>query len=549
MNYNRCYGCMRELPAPGAVCPRCGYDNTKGPQEQPSHVLPCGTVLNGKHVVGRCLSQDEFGITYIGYDLIRENPVCIEEYYPNGAASRSANQSRMVCWFTDEYAQKLKNSRESFARQARRASKLEALRHVVRVWDVFFENETAYIVREYIEGESLQQHMVRTQNTFGEQECMMLLTPVMEDLQKAYDQNVLHLNIKPDNILLRANGKAVLLGTGRWVNPIHRNFGLPVVLSRFNPLEQLHLNGSLGPWTDVYALCATISYLVSGKLPPSPMDRLQGEEVDLSAFSPATAEVLKKGLALKIEDRIQTMGELLAALRGVEQDEREQTYRAARKYLARGDAPELISALMMFTSLGSYRDAGKLAAECRERLEAMKSKSIGQQEGKNEKNAAKAAKEKEEMRPEERLFAALLFTLLIGGNIAGFTAPRNGKIILLAVNLSLVLLIVPMAKLFIRIAGRKSQPPDILYYSAAEDCGASITAEGLTPKHGTYVFLSQTDPTADIQKRQRGETLFSVQAGQMHSDGYVFYQTARSWKTERVPPEYLKRLGSQRETH
>ena len=272
------------------------------------------------------------------------------------------------------------------------------------------------------------------------------------------------------------------------------------------------------------------------------MDRDEGEKFDLSAFSPAAAQVLEKRLALRAEDRIQTMGELLTDLRGLKQDEREQTYQAAKKYLAHGDAPELISALTMLTSLGSYRDAGKLAADCKERLEAMKNKNNGQPEGKNEKKAAGTVAEKKKMRIEERLFLTLMFTLAIGGNIAGFTAPRNGKIILLVVNFSIVLLIIPMAKLFIRIAGRKSQPLDILYYSASEDCAASITAQGLTPKHGTYVFLSQTNPMADTQKRQTGETFFAVQAGKMDSDGYVFYQTAKSWKTEMVPPEYVGRI-------
>jgi serine/threonine protein kinase len=110
MEFKRCYGCMRELDAPGTVCPHCGYDNTNDPKKQPSHVLSCGTILNGQYMVGRSLGQGGFGITYIGYDLNLEIPVCIKEYYPEGYASRSATQSHMVYWGTSENAQEKKEN-------------------------------------------------------------------------------------------------------------------------------------------------------------------------------------------------------------------------------------------------------------------------------------------------------------------------------------------------------------------------------------------------------------------------------------------------------
>ena len=321
MDFNRCYGCMRELNAPGGVCPRCGYDNTNGPASQPSHVLPCGTVLNGQYVVGRSLGQGGFGITYIGYDLNLEFPVCIKEYYPEGSAMRSATQSSMVYWGTSENAQELKDRRKSFVREAQRAVKLRDLSHVVTVWGVFYENETAYIVMDYIEGETLKNRLIRTQKPLGEKDCIALLTPVMEDLEKAHKRGIIHRDIKPDNIMLDAQGEPILLdmGAAKDLGKAAQNGALSstlVVSQGFSPREQYRSRGNIGPWTDVYSMCATMYYCVSGKLPPTPMDRDDGEALDLSRFSPAVARVLEKGLALKVEGRIQTMGELLAALTG-----------------------------------------------------------------------------------------------------------------------------------------------------------------------------------------------------------------------------------------
>ncbi len=320
MEFKRCYGCMRELDVPGAVCPKCGFDNTNDPSRQPNHALTCGTVLGGRYVLGRVLGQGGFGISYIGWNLTMEIPVCLKEYFPDGAAMRSATQSRLVFWGASENAQNLKQSRESFVKEARKAVKLRDLNHVVKVWDVFYENETAYIVMDYIEGETLKDKLVRTQKTLGEKECVELLTPVMQDLEKAHARGIIHRDIKPENIMLDAEGEPILLdmGAAKDLAKSARNgstlSSALVVSQGFSPREQYREHGNIGPWTDVYAMCATICYCVTGKVPPTPMDREDGVAVDMGAFSPAIAQVLEKGLALRIEDRIQSMGELLNAL-------------------------------------------------------------------------------------------------------------------------------------------------------------------------------------------------------------------------------------------
>lgn len=321
MEFNRCFGCMRELDAPGAVCPHCGYDNANDPSRQPSHVLSCGTVLDGQYVVGRSLGQGGFGITYLGYDLKLEMPVCIKEYYPEGAAMRSATQSSMVYWGSSENAQSLRDSRKSFVKEAQKAVKLRNLSHVVSVWSVFYENETAYIVMDYIEGETLKDKLLRTQKPLGEKECVELLTPVMQDLEKAHERGIIHRDVKPENIMLDKRGEPVLLDMGAAKDLAKSGqdgstlSSTLVVSQGFSPLEQYNQNGSIGPWTDIYAVCATVYYCVTGHVLPSATERVGGEEVSFRSCSPALAAVLEKGLAIKTGDRYQTMGELLNALK------------------------------------------------------------------------------------------------------------------------------------------------------------------------------------------------------------------------------------------
>ena len=138
MEFIRCYGCMGELSAPGARCPRCGYDNTNDPYRQPSHVLPCGTVLAGHYLVGRVIGQGGFGITYMAWNLALEQRVCVKEYFPAGAAVRSQEQNGLVVWGSGDAAEKLRQRRESFVKEARKAVRLSDLNSIVKVWDVFY---------------------------------------------------------------------------------------------------------------------------------------------------------------------------------------------------------------------------------------------------------------------------------------------------------------------------------------------------------------------------------------------------------------------------
>ena len=308
---------MGELACAGEVCPHCGYDNMEGLKAQPAHVLRCGTILGGHYTVGRALGQGGFGITYIGYDSTLARRVCIKEYYPDGAALRNAEQSSSVIWGSGENAQELRRGREGFVKEARKAVKLRGLEAIVSVWDVFFANETAYIVMDYIDGVTIKDWLQEQKRTLGEKECVQLLEPILQDLHEVHIRGIIHRDISPDNIMLRTDQKPMLLdlGAAKDLSGDSEKSAYVVAKHGFTPLEQYSRQGKIGPWTDVYAMCATIYYCVTGKLPPTPMDRMSGAALDMSHFSAAVAAVLERGLAIEYEKRIASMEKLSSLLR------------------------------------------------------------------------------------------------------------------------------------------------------------------------------------------------------------------------------------------
>ncbi len=423
MGFNRCYACMGPLDAPGGVCPRCGFDNTSGPARQADYALRCGTVLAERYVIGKMLGHGGFGITYLAWNLTLETRVCIKEYFPEGGAVRLPSSDGKVFWGSSERAEKLYASRDKFVREARKAAKLSDLNHVVKVWDVFFENETAYIVMDYIEGKTLRRYLDENGRRLGEQACISLLAPVMQELEKVHARGIIHRDIKPANIMLRPDGEPVLLDLGAAKDlekPTDGESTSSVVSIGYSPLEQYSQKMSVGPWTDVYALCATICHCVTGEKLPAATDRVAADTLDLSAFSPAAAAALEKGLAIRPRDRTRSMRELAEALgcAAPTPDARESAYQAAKALLEQGDANALAAAQRAFAFLGSYLDAQSLAAECDRLLQAQKPPAEKKPDGEKELPSMPP-------KPRRRLWIPLLAAALLAGFV--LLRPTGGK--------------------------------------------------------------------------------------------------------------------------
>ena len=327
MTFDKCFGCMQKLETPDEVCPYCGFDIEK--YDEAEFALRPGTILHGRYVVGKVLGKGGFGITYIGYDMSLDIKVAIKEYYPEGFVGRDARQSAKLSWYsTRTDVQNVIKSRESLIKEARNMAKIDTFPTLVRVRDVLVANETAYLIMDYVEGETLKNLVMKTGTLSYEKVCTYLF-PIMEDLSKIHEKGIIHRDISPDNIMIEVNGQMHLLDLGA-AKDLYRGNGIQgkaneqipvstqmVLKHGFSPMEQYRMHGEIGPWTDVYAMTATIYYLMSGKILPTPMDRLDKEQEDAvqnminKMPMPENAkEGMKKGLAILKNDRIKSMKEL-----------------------------------------------------------------------------------------------------------------------------------------------------------------------------------------------------------------------------------------------
>ena len=318
---NRCYSCMK-LKTQSPVCEHCGFhEQTKNPP----HQLAMGTVLRGQYLVGKVLGQGGFGITYMGWDLFLETPVAIKEYYPNGIVNRNATQA-VTALGNGEMEKLFYHNRDRFLREARILARLSNVPGIVRVHNLFGENNTAYIIMEYVAGTDLRHHLLQRGRGLSVEQTLRFLTPVMEALQKVHEAGLVHRDISPDNIMILSDGTAKLLDFGAArdvgqadVNQVPSQSTEAILKHGFAPLEQYRRRGSLGPWTDVYALCATIYYCLTGTLPADAPERVMGDDnVNWAGIPGLTArqvQVLKKGMELMPENRVASVAELLAGLR------------------------------------------------------------------------------------------------------------------------------------------------------------------------------------------------------------------------------------------
>ena len=314
MDKKFCPYCMNPVKE-GETCTNCGL--TEGVYTPRDHHLPLGTVLNNRYLIGRVLGEGGFGITYIGCDLNLEMKAAIKEYFPIDRVYRVSKASLEVSRYAHA-AEKFHSGKVKFLREARTMARLDKQQNIVSVKDFFEENNTAYIVMEYVEGTTLKELVNQRGGRIPAGELLHMLEPLFPALTSVHELGLIHRDISPDNLMLE-NGKIKLLDFGCAREAATQSETMTIALKQgYAPIEQYQHKGQ-GPWTDVYALSATIYYCLTGKTPQSAVDRLSEEElvpprklgVDLTAGQEAA---LLQGMNVKARDRFQSVEELYAAL-------------------------------------------------------------------------------------------------------------------------------------------------------------------------------------------------------------------------------------------
>lgn len=317
MGKNLCINCMKEIDDVNGSCPVCGYSQKQN--EQNPVALKPGTILKGRYYVGRVLGQGGFGITYVGCDLTLNIKVAIKEYFPMGFATRNHTYSNQIQWNTTQFSiGQWQQGSENFLKEARRMAILDSLPGIVRVRDTFSDNKTSYIVMDFVEGETLKNRLGKT-GVMSINECMQLLTPLMQSLGKVHQKGLVHRDISPDNIMIKPDGSACLIDFGAAKDvSMHQNAASQQITKKgFSPPEQYMEKGSIGSWTDIYAFSAMIYYCITGRMVPDAIERTYGDTLSFDvpfkeALSESQITALKEGMSLRPEQRIQTMEELLS---------------------------------------------------------------------------------------------------------------------------------------------------------------------------------------------------------------------------------------------
>ena len=310
---------MNEMPDSEQKCSACGKDISE--YRQLPHTLKLGSMLNSRYLVGGVIGEGGFGITYIGLDTLLQFRVAIKEFFPNGMVNRNNTVSDEVMSISTETAKELfSKSRENFLREARTLAKFTNESGIVAVRDFFEENRTVYIVMEYLDGITLKNYLNQV-GTISAYNTVCLLMPVFHSLKKIHEKNLIHRDISPDNIML-VDEEVKLLDFGA-AREFADERSLSVMLKHgYAPMEQYRRHGTQGAWTDVYAICATMYKCITGKIPPDAPDRVFEDDLKMPSelgisIEPAFEEVLRHGLAVRPEDRIQSIDELLEELDAV----------------------------------------------------------------------------------------------------------------------------------------------------------------------------------------------------------------------------------------
>lgn len=316
----RCIGCMRVLND-DSECPYC-HMRAKDYRTPVSCILP-GTVLAERYVLGKVLGEGSFGITYLAWDKVLELPVAIKEYYPAELVRKDIVRGTdlSVHVYSENDEDEYKTRLNKFINEARYLTKFDNMPGIVSVRDFFYENNTAYIVMEYVSGDSIKKY-IKDNGRMSGKEVLKLMKPILLSLAKIHGRGIIHRDISPDNIIWNEEKGLVLIdfGSARVRSTFNDN-NMTVFFKRgYSPAEQYRENGVQAEYSDIYSVCATMYYMLTGTVPLDAVERMAGETLSSIGDMPdielsyKAKKAIMKGMALKPENRYQKTEQLINAL-------------------------------------------------------------------------------------------------------------------------------------------------------------------------------------------------------------------------------------------
>lgn len=295
-----CAICNNPLTDNAGPCTVCG-----APPAAVSRSLPVGAHLqNGKFTLGRVLGEGGFGITYLGAHRHLQRTAAIKELFPERAMRHGTTVA-----VPDSQQRDFHMEKEQVLEEARAITRLNSP-HIVEVHDAFLENNTAYIVMEYLEGQSLQER-IEAEGPLPPNDVLRIAIAACDALIEVHRQDLLHRDIKPANIMLTRDGRVVLVdfGSARSFNHGQTVRHTRVLTMDYAAPEMYSTQARFGPYTDLFCLGGTLYHALTGRLPPSVMDRLQEGELDLDfpdAIPDRLVAVIRQALQIAVTARPQS---------------------------------------------------------------------------------------------------------------------------------------------------------------------------------------------------------------------------------------------------
>lgn len=313
----RCYRCMKEFGDEYEVCPHCGYIHSNDRLEP--FQLPPGTVLQNRYWIGVMVGYGGFGITYKAYDTKLNVVVAIKEYYPSGLASRAGGTTKVLNNIVD-HRKEFEDGLNRFIEEARTIAKFSEHPNIVKVYHFFRENETAYIVMEYLDGITLRYFLSVNGNKTTVLYAKEIILAVATALEGLHKEHIIHRDVSPDNIFLCSDGKIKLIdfGCARLSNQWEEQRDI-VVKQGYAPPEQYDKGTKQGNYTDLYALGATFYRAITGEVPSDALERMKEDRLkrikDYNIDVPTYVEnAILKAMALDSNDRFSNVREFIDVL-------------------------------------------------------------------------------------------------------------------------------------------------------------------------------------------------------------------------------------------
>lgn len=352
----RCFSCFKEYGDKYDVCPHCGQVELTHAKE-PIYLAP-GTILANRYVLGDVIGSGGFGIIYKAWDSKLETIVAVKEFFVSRLATRAQGTEKII--ITKKSREEFKYRKERFLAEARNMAKFGTHKNIPNVFEFFEENDTAYIVMELLNGMALNEYLRQHGGNVDTEFALFIINEVGNALKSLHNAGIVHRDVAPDNIFICSGVdiKIKLLDLGAAKLADSTDDVIDIILKPgYSPTEQYDNSKNIGPWTDIYALGATLYMMLTGVKPAESTNRKIEDEVvpprELNSRIPENLNnAIMKAMAIDIHMRFKNVNEFLKAVNGnrkVLSLEKERKKRNRRRFFSILTSLAAVGILILFT--------------------------------------------------------------------------------------------------------------------------------------------------------------------------------------------------------